>query len=107
MDFVEQDIAAFSDSEVGAVARVVHDGCRRALRQHVTLAAVRPEAEEARVEIAAGFDPAEIKLTGNVNGAAPYSGVLRHCGWRATTVTLPTLLKGHDAQVIAPAEVEL
>ena len=48
VDFVEQDIAAFSDSEVGAVARVVHGGCRRALRQHVSLAAVRPEDEEAR-----------------------------------------------------------
>jgi hypothetical protein len=107
VDFLEQDIATFSDGDVGAVARVVHEGCRRALRQNMTLVAVRAEDEDAQVEIAAGFNPSEIKLTGNVKGAAPYRGVLRHCGWRVTEVTLPTPLKGYDAEVIAPAEIEL
>ena len=57
--------------------------------------------------IAAGFKPAEVKLTGNVQGAAPYTGVLRHRGWRADDVTLPTPVQGYDPNVVAPAEVEL
>src|SRR5262249_34215144 len=43
VDFLEQDIASFSDADIGAAARVVHDGCRKALRGHVKIAPVRPE----------------------------------------------------------------
>lgn len=107
VDFLEQDIAGFPDSEIGSVARVVHEGCRKALRDHLVLAPIRSEEEGAPVTLAAGYSPSEVKLSGNVQGAAPYKGVLRHRGWRATKVTLPTPVKGHDPSVIAPAEVEL
>jgi hypothetical protein len=107
VDFVEQDVASFSDADVGAAARVVHEGCRKALRAHAKLAPVKTEEEGTKVTIAAGFKPAEIKLSGNVQGSAPYVGVLRHRGWRATEVTLPTPVQGYDPSVIAPAEVEL
>ncbi len=107
VDFLEQDVAGFSDADVGAAARVVHDGCRKALRAHATLSPVLGDDEGARVTVAAGFSPGEIKLTGRVQGAAPFSGVLRHRGWRATAFTLPTVVRDHDASVLAPAEVEL
>lgn len=107
VDFLEQDIAGFNDADIGAVARVVHEGCRKALRGHAELAPVRTEEEGVKVTLEAGFNPAEVKLSGNVQGSAPYHGVLRHRGWRASKVTLPVPVKGHDASVIAPAEVEL
>ena len=107
VDFLEQDVASFSDGEIGGVARVVHEGCRRALHEHAALAPVRLEEEGASVTLAAGFNPAEIKLSGNLKGAAPYKGALRHRGWRVTKLTLPVPLAGHDASVVAPAEVEL
>lgn len=107
VDFVEQDIAAFSDADVGAVARVVHEGCRKALRDHAKLAPVRSEEEGAQVTLPAGFSPAEVKLSGHVGGSPPYKGVLRHRGWRAEELRLPTPVAGHDPLVIAPAEVEL
>jgi hypothetical protein len=107
VDFLQQDIASFGDAEIGAVARVVHEGCRRTLREHVALKAVRQEQEGDSVTLEEGFDPAEVKLSGNVQGKAPYQGVLRHRGWRASDVTLPVLVKGHDARIVAPAEVEL
>ncbi|MCC6559078.1 MAG: DUF2760 domain-containing protein [Polyangiaceae bacterium] len=107
VDFLEQDIAAFSDADVGAAARAVHEGCRKALRDHAKLAPVRAEEEGAKVTLAAGFSPAEVKLTGNVGGKPPYNGVLRHHGWRAEEISLPTPVAGHDPRVIAPAEVEL
>jgi hypothetical protein len=107
VDFLEQDIAGFGDAEIGAVARVVHEGCRKTLREHVELASVRKEQEGDPVTLEAGFDPAEVKLSGNVQGQPPYKGVLRHRGWRASDIKLPILVKGHDARVVAPAEVEL
>lgn len=107
VDFLEQEIAGFSDQEIGSVVRVVHEGCRKALREHAKLSPVREEEEGARVTLEAGFNPAEVKLSGNVQGSAPYKGVLRHRGWRASGLTLPVPVKGHDATVLAPAEVEL
>lgn len=107
IDFLQQDIAAFSDAEIGAVTRVVHEGCRRALTHHAELVPVRAEREGTSIKIDAGYDVGSIKLTGNVQGSAPYQGVLRHKGWRAQSVKLPELLDGHDANVVAPAEVEL
>jgi hypothetical protein len=107
VDFLEQDIATFPDADVGAAARVVHEGCRKALRAHATIAPVRSEEEGARVTLAAGFSPAEVKLSGNVAGSGPYSGILRHRGWRALDVRLAAPVEGYDARVLAPAEVEL
>ncbi|WP_437631410.1 DUF2760 domain-containing protein [Sorangium sp. So ce854] len=107
VDFLEQDIASFGDADVGVAARMVHEGCRKALRSHAKLAPVRREDEGARVTLEAGYSPAEIKLIGDVSGSAPYRGVLRHRGWRAEAISLPTPVAGHDASIIAPAEVEL
>lgn len=107
IDFFQQDIEGFDDADIGAAARVVHEGCRKALRAHVTVKPVRAEAEESTVEIASDFDPAAIKLTGKVPSQGPYRGVLRHGGWRVTDMRLPQAVAGHDFAVVAPAEVEL
>lgn len=107
VDFLEEDVASFSDAEVGAAARVVHDGCRQALRGQIELEALRTEAEGAAVEVPAGYDAASTKLTGNVKGSGPYRGALRHRGWRARSIKLPVLLPGADPTILTPAEVEL
>ena len=59
------------------------------------------------MSVPAGFDPAAIKLIGNVTGELPVRGVLRHKGWRVKEVNLPPLPQGAGRMVIAPAEVEL
>jgi hypothetical protein len=107
IDFLEQEIASFGDAEIGAVARVVHEGCRKALHDHATIEPLRAEHEGARVTIEDGYEPARVKLIGDVKGSAPYRGVLRHRGWRAAKITLPRPVTGHDATVLTPAEVEL
>ena len=107
VDFVQEDIAAYSDADIGAAARVVHEGCRKVLREHVSLAPVRAESEGSRLTLPAGFDAAAVRLTGNVVGQAPFTGMLAHRGWRATEVRLPKLAEGHDAHIVAQAEVEL
>jgi hypothetical protein len=107
VDFLEQDIAGFSDAEVGAAVRVVHEGCRKALHDHTRIEPIRGEDEGQKVALEAGFSPAEVKLTGNVQGKPPYRGTLQHRGWRAVDLHLPTPTKGHDPSILAPAEVEL
>ncbi|CAD6554527.1 DUF2760 domain-containing protein [Paraburkholderia sabiae] len=107
IDFVEEDIAKYSDADIGAAARLVHEGCRTTLREHFTIKPVRDEAEGSRVTINEGFDATAIRLTGNVVGKAPFSGSISHRGWRVAEVRLPKLTPSHDATVLAPAEVEL
>ena len=107
IDFVEEDIAAYSDAEIGAAARVVHEGCRKVLREHVSLAPVRSESEGSRLTLPAGFDAVAVRLTGNVVGQAPFTGTLTHRGWRASDVRLPQWVEGRDAAIVAQAEVEL
>ncbi|SOY43566.1 DUF2760 domain-containing protein [Cupriavidus taiwanensis] len=107
VDFVEEDIARYADAEIGAAARLVHDGCRAVLREHFTIRPVRAEAEGSRVTLADGFDASAIRLTGNVVGSAPFHGAISHRGWKVEEVRLPRLAERHDASVIAPAEVEL
>lgn len=107
IDFCQENLASYDDAQIGSAARLVHEGCVKVLREHFTIEAVRSESEGARVTLPAGFDAASVRLTGNVVGQPPFTGTLNHRGWRAAEVRLPQLAPGHDASVIAPAEVEL
>lgn len=107
IDFVQEDIAAYSDADIGAAARVVHEGCRKVLNEHFRIEPVRKENEGSRITLAEGFDAAAVRLTGNVVGSPPFTGSLSHRGWRVTESRLPSLADGHDTSIIAQAEVEL
>jgi hypothetical protein len=107
IDFTEENLAGYADADIGAAARLVHEGCRKVLREHFTIAPVRPEEEETRITLNEGFDAGAIRLTGNVVGKAPFKGTIRHRGWRVSEVRLPKLSESHDASICAQAEVEL
>ncbi|MEH0665775.1 DUF2760 domain-containing protein [Vibrio scophthalmi] len=107
IDFLKEDVSAFSDEEVGAAARVIHSGGQKVLAEYVTLEPIRQEEEESRITVEDGFDPQKVRLTGNLTGQAPFNGTLVHKGWKASAMTLPKLADHYDASIIAPAEVEL
>jgi hypothetical protein len=107
VDFLQENVAGFSDQDVGAAARVVHEGCRRALKDYLVLEPVRTEAEGAAVVLERGFDAARTRVTGNVVGEPPFKGRLAHHGWVVRKIELPALAAGHDPTIVAPAEVEL
>ena len=107
VDFLQEDVSAYSDADIGGAARVVHEGCRKTLFEHLSVEPVRSEDEGVRITIAAGFNASDVRLTGNVVGQPPFSGTLMHRGWRVSSVNLPKLAKAHAVQVLAPAEVEL
>jgi len=107
IDFIKEDVSAYSDADIGAAARVVHQGCSKAVNEHFTLAPVSQDQEGSRVTLNKGFDAASYRLTGNIVGDAPFSGTLVHKGWQVTDLHLPKLTEGHNAKIIAAAEVEL
>lgn len=107
IDFIKEDIGNYSDADIGVAARVVHEGCNKAINEHFTLATVRSESEGSKVTLPAGFDAGSVRLTGNIVGSAPFTGTLVHKGWQVTDIRLPKLTQGYNAKIIAAAEVEL
>jgi hypothetical protein len=106
IDFLMEDIAAYSDDQVGAAVRSLHDQSRDALNRYIQLAPVIDGVEGTFTRLAS-IDPASVKLIGNVPPQPPPGGVLRHKGWRCIKVDLPALQGKQDVKIIAPAEVEI
>jgi len=107
IDFLQEDMVAFSDAEIGAAARVVHAGCRKVFSEHFAIEPALKDAEGATIQVPAGFDAQRIRLTGHIAGQPPFRGTLKHHGWVATAVRLPTVSETLDPRVLAAAEVEL
>ena len=93
------DVARFLKEE--RYASVARSACTFVLKD-----LARTEEEGAKITVDNGAGQT-IKLTGNVQGKGPHTGTLRHRGWKATDVKLPTAIAGHDTHIVAQAEVEL
>ena len=109
IDFLMDDITTYDDAQVGAAARVVHQGCKAALQEHVRIGPIREESEGSSVTISAGYAADEYRLIGKISGPGPFSGTLLHHGWKIDSVNLPRLVRADPERLptIAPAEVEL
>ena len=107
IDFLAENISPYPDAQLGAAVRTIHEACRKVLEHYVKLEPILNSEEDQPVTVQGGFDPAAIKLLGNVTGEPPIRGVLRHKGWHVKEVNLPPLPQGSGRMVIAPAEVEL
>jgi hypothetical protein len=107
IDFLMEDISAYSDDQVGAAVRDLHQQCRDSLNRYLKLGPVIDAVEGSPTKIETN-DPSVVKLLGNVpaNGKAS-SGLLRHKGWKAEKIELPPLASNTNTSVIAPAEVEI
>jgi hypothetical protein len=104
VDFLMEDISAYSDEQVGAAVRDVQLQSRQSLERYLKLQPVIDgvEGDFTKTE---GLQVSQLKLVGNVppSGKAP-GGLLRHKGWKAEKVDLPALPPG---SVLAPAEIEV
>ena len=107
IDFLQEDLNAATDAQIGAAARVVHGGCKKVIDGYLTIEAVWPGEEGARVTLDEGFDKNRVSLTGNVAGDPPFNGTLQHPGWRATDVRLPELADSAEPTILMAAEIEL
>ena len=111
IDFLMDDITSYDDNQVGAAARVVHQGCRAVLDEHFDVHPVSTATEGSPVSVPEKHAVDEYRLTGNLGGEPPFTGVLAHKGWKTLAVKLPRLIDtpaGEDRlPAIAPAEVEI
>jgi hypothetical protein len=106
VDFLLEDIEGYSDDQIGAAVRGIHEPARKALRECIVLEPIIKGREDEEVAVSEGLDSGAVRLVGNVHGDPPFRGALKHGGWRATAITLP-VRRGQDERVIAPAEVEI
>lgn len=105
IDFLMEDIASYSDEQIGAAVRELHDQCRDSIARYVTLQPVIDGVEGTFTQ-APSKDPG-VKFIGNVPAKPPSGGILRHKGWKAAKIDLPALPARQDAAILAPAEIEI
>lgn len=112
LDFLMEDIATYSDDQIGSAVRNVHAQSRESLAKYVKLAPVidgvegtftKPESAGAVAR-----EPGAIKFIGNLPAQGkPAGGTLRHKGWRADSVSLPAVSPKQPVSILAPAELEV
>jgi len=107
IDFLTEDIVPYSDAQIGAAVRTLHQNCRETIERYIKLEPIIATDEGKSVTVPYDIDPSTIKLVGNVSGSPPWHGLLRHRGWRVTRVNLPPLPEGTGRTVITQAEVEV
>jgi len=107
VDFLMEDLASYEDAEIGAAARVVHEGCKQVLQEHFKIHAIAEADEGSQITVPAGFAADEYRLVGKLSGDPPFTGKLVHKGWKTDAVKLPRLVNTRRLPAIAPAEVEL
>ena len=112
VDFLLEDISAYTDEQVGAAVRDVHAKSREALERHVKLAPIIDGVEGTLTRLAAaGLDPKDkssYRLLGNIQpGTEVEAATLRHRGWKVTRIDLPPPAGSGKINVIAPAELEV
>ena len=109
VDFLMEDVTPYDDAQIGASARVVHQGCRAVLNEYFDVHPVSEAGEGSAVTVPVGYAADEYRLVGKVSGSGPYNGTLVHPGWKTTSVKLPNHLESTKDRLptIAPAEVEV
>ena len=78
IDFLMDDITAYEDAQVGAAARVVHQGCRAVLKEQFEILPVHSGTEGSAVTVTEERAHDDYRMTGNLNGQAPFTGTLVH-----------------------------
>jgi hypothetical protein len=106
LDFFMEDIAPYSDEQVGAAARSMHGPAREALERYMKFTPV-VDGVEGTFAKAPSKDAATVKFIGNVPATLPEGGTLRHRGWRVANVALPGINPKQDMTILAPAEIEV
>jgi len=108
VDFIKEPLDGYTDAQIGAAARDVHRDCGRVVDRLFALQPIVTQEEGTPIDVPAGFDAGRYRLTGNVAGEPPFRGPLRHHGWEATRVELPSWSGSEAAaRTVAPVEVEL
>ncbi len=112
LDFLMEDVSPYSDEQVGAAVRNIHESSRATLQRYLSLQPVIDGVEGAVTQLSAAGalknDSGAIKLLGNVPADGNVkAGTLRHKGWKVEKIELPALPPKANLKILAPAEIEV
>ncbi|MCH6255779.1 DUF2760 domain-containing protein [Puniceicoccaceae bacterium K14] len=111
IDFAMGDISSYSDAQIAAAARFVHQGCQGVMKSNFVIEAISQTPENQAITLEDSFDRNEFRLVGKVGDTPPFSGMLVHKGWKTISINLPKVTgvraEATDTHIIAPAEVEM
>ncbi len=107
IDFIMQDIAPFSNEEVGAVARFVHQGCRAVMAEHFSIEPLVTDEEGSELRYEVEPRGERVRFQGAPT-SFPLKGVVLHRGWQTTRAALPVVTVDlQPPYILAPTEVEV
>ena len=107
IDFLNEDLTMYTDTEIGATVRVVHEGCKAVINEYIKLTPVCNVPESESITLPSDFDKRAIQLFGNIKTNGPYEGRLSHKGWKIIEMHLPKVNQNTNLDIIAAAQVEL
>jgi hypothetical protein len=109
LDFALTDIARLPDPQVGAAARVVHQGLRTVLQDSFDIKPIAEASEGQNLELPEDFDSSRYRILQQSAVDQKPQGVVLHRGWEVKKMNLPrTLRRPGDPlpSVLAPVEIE-
>ncbi|WP_141732999.1 DUF2760 domain-containing protein [Oligoflexus tunisiensis] len=109
LDFALTDIARLPDPQVGAAARVVHQGLRGVLQDSFEIKPIAEANEGQNLQLPDDFDSSRYRILQQSAAEQKPQGVVLHRGWEVKKMNLPrTLRRPGDPlpSVLAPVEIE-
>jgi len=107
LDFFDEDLSLYEDEQIGAAVRSIQEDCKKAIKKYIDPRPVIEAEEGESVTIEPGFDIDAITLVGNVSGEPPFTGILKHRGWKAGKKDVPKLSDIQNSGIMTPAEIEI
>ena len=108
VDFIKEPIAGYSDAQIGAAVRDIHRDCGAMLERLFGLKPIESAAEGAEIQVSEGFDPARIRLVGNVTGQPPFRASFATMAGKPRAANCPRgLAASGRLSSFRPAELEL
>lgn len=104
IDLIHEDLAAYSDAQIGAAARPCLQQCATTLKRIMTLRPIESASDGAMIEVPESAGPARYQWLGEGSGT---SGKLVHHGWVVENLELPQWTgPAQDSGVVAPVQVQ-
>lgn len=110
LDFLMDEVTFYTDAQIGAAGRVVHQGCSKVIREFFNISPLHDDDEGTLIKLAKEDSLEAYRILGKNAEEAPFEAKILHRGWGTDKVNLPRRSSppAHiDGKVvISPIEVE-
>lgn len=110
LDFLMDDITLYSDAQVGAAGRVVHQGCSKVLSEFFNVSPLHTDDEGTVINLRKEDSILAYRVLGRSFDQTPFDARILHRGWGTDKVNVPRRSLAPNTLsnkfVISPVEVE-